>query len=345
MRSRLVALVLVAAALAACGTDDDVGERPTPSGGDGDADPTGDVASLDGEWVVDRLTLDGDRVVLDPRFEITVRVDRTEIDGTAACNRYGGRLETASIGGGGEFRVSDLSWTEMGCESAATALEQAFLTVLQRVDSYEIADGVFVAEAGLGNGFHLTRVRPAEPAALTGTNWVLDTYLEGDAASNRPGMERVHLTFTDDGALVGATACSGIDGDVVLDGDRLVLDRLDRIEIPDLSDCDDGDAETSALVFGVLEGLDLTATIDGDRLTLESDTGGDDRVGLSFRPAEPAAAPPDLDAIGAAHDLDPAGGVVGPVMYAERIDGPGGQMDAEILGTLELDGDCLYTSF
>ena len=41
---------------------------------------------------------------------------------------------------------------------------------------------------------------------------------------------------------------------------------------------------------------------------------------------------------------DPGGGVDGPVMYARRVDGEQDSMAAKIIGTLELDGDCLYLS-
>lgn len=309
---------------------------------DRDGDPEG-ITSIDGDWVVDELRLDGDLVVLDPAHPITVTIDGDEIRGTAACNQFGGRLDLAADAGHGTLAVVDVFVTEMACEPVAMQLEQAFLAALRVVDSYEAADGVYVAQAGQPTNFHLRAVEPTEPTPLTGTTWVLDTYIEGDAASSWPGMELVHITFAEEGSLDGATACVGFDGGYSLSGDRLSFERLDRLEIADLSKCDDGDAELSAHVFDVLEGSGIRATIDGDRLTIESDTSGGYRAGLSFRPTTRSTAS-DGDAGAATHELDPTGGVDGPVMYAERIEPGGDQMAAEIVGTLELDGECLHAT-
>ena len=183
--------------------------------GDDQRDP------VSGAWVVDELTLDGERIELDPSWPITLAVDAGTISGSAACNQYGGAIDVSFDAGHGRFVVSELSWTEMACEPHIMELEQAFLSALQAVDSYEAADGLYVAEAGVGTGFHLT------PA--------------------------------------------------------------DRVRTPDTT------------------------------VPTESAPAG---VGLA-----------------------PSGGLDGPVMFAASVGGEHDGMGAEILGTLELDGECLYTVF
>jgi heat shock protein HslJ len=225
MRTRHLTLVLVAAvALAGCGVDDagvDTGADDGAPATDTAADTEDPGEPVSGEWLVDRLTVDGARIELDPSWPITVTVDADTISGTAACNRYTGVIDVSFEAGHGRFVVSDLSWTEMACEPPAMEIEQAFLSALQAVDSYESADGLSVAEAGVGTNFHLTRAGQVPP--------------------------------------------------------------------PDTTE---------------------------------------------------QAAPP-----AAVEGLARGGGLDGPVMYAALVDGAQDQMDAEIIGTLELDGDCLYTAF
>ena len=225
MRMRFVLACLTAVTLAACGSDesndsgDSVADVEEP--GDDQAEP------VSGAWLVDELTLDGERIELDPSWPITLAVDADTISGTAACNQYTGMIDVSIEAGFGRFVVSDLSWTEMAREPPVMEIEQAFLSALQAVDSYEAADGLYVAEAGVGTNFHLTRADQATPPDTTERE-----------ASTTP--------------------------------------------------------------------VEPTTPIEG---------------------------------------LADGGGLDGPVMYAARVDGQQDQMLAEIIGTLELDGDCLYTAF
>lgn len=347
MRMRLGSLALVGVVtVAACGTsdsDDGVAAVDPVADSEAPSDDTVDGSQFDGEWLANELTVDGIRIDLDPSWPITVTIDGEAISGTAACNQYSGVVDVSTGAGHGTFVVSDLRWTEMGCEPAVMDVEQAFLSALQAVDSYESADGLYVADTGAGTNFHLVRASPVAAAEFTGTTWVLDTYLENGNASTWSDMADVTIRFDDDGAVQGATACAGIDGDWALDDERLSLSRLDRIEIPALANCNDGDGELESLVIDVLEGLDLTATIDGQRLWLEARASGGYEAGLSFLPSNDTT-PHDDSTTSTSADLLPGGGMDGPVMYAARRDA-GDYMAAEIIGTLELDGDCLYTTF
>ncbi|MCB0968575.1 MAG: META domain-containing protein [Ilumatobacter sp.] len=328
--------------LTACGAADDTSDAGSSNKSSPAVDDDG--RGLDGDWIVDSLTVDGMPIDLDPTRPVTVTIDGDDIGGTAACNSYRGRIDLTAEAGHGTFTVTDLSWTEMGCEPDVMAVEQAFLSALQMADSYESADGLYVAVADGDTNFHLTRAQPTPTAPLTGTTWVLDTYLENDSASNWPDMADVTIVFADDGTLHGQTACALFDGSWALDGNQLSLSRVDRIGTSPSATCDDGDAELDALVFDVLRGTGLTTSVDGRRLSLESEGSGAFPVGLSFVPADgtETTTPDPVEPTAAGHSL--GGGVDGPVMYAARRDG-GDVMAAEIIGTLELDGECLYTVF
>lgn len=121
---------------------------------------SGDPSELDGDWVVDELVVDGVRVELDPAWPATVTLGTEMISGIAACNQFMGAIDWTTEAGGGRFVVSELSWTKRGCEPQAMKVEQSFLTALQAADSYEAADGLYVAKAGSATGFHLVRAVP-----------------------------------------------------------------------------------------------------------------------------------------------------------------------------------------
>ena len=115
-----------------------------------------------GDWIIEDLIVHGQRVELDSLWPITVTIEGEMISGTAACNQYAGVIDWSAEAGFGRFVVSELSWTEMGCDPQATEIEQGFLTALQAVDSYEAADGLYVAQAGTATNFHLVQPSPAD---------------------------------------------------------------------------------------------------------------------------------------------------------------------------------------
>ena len=116
-----------------------------------------DEQRVEGGWVVERLIVEGEAVDLDAEFPVTVAIDGEAITGSAGCNEYSGIVDWSSEAGFGRFVVSELSWTEIGCEADVMRTEQGFLAALQLVDSYEAADGLYVANAGTGTTLHLVR--------------------------------------------------------------------------------------------------------------------------------------------------------------------------------------------
>lgn len=282
----LLVTVLLFGAVACGGADDQSsGDVPAPTPGeeeparsDDAQTPSDDADPLDGDWDVDELTVDGERIEIPGDRRITVSIDGDRIGGVAACNSYGGTLDSDRGDNGGTFVVGELSWTEMGCEPEVTALEQSFLHALQIVDSYEVADGLHVAAAGAATNFHLVRQPPVPDAELVGTRWVLDTYVTGDAASNMPGMDDAFLEFADDGSLTGSTGCRMLDGEWRLDGNVLQIPTLAAIDDPAAGACSPESDALDRLVVSVVES-GVTVEVDGRRLTLTV-PGGD---GLSFR--------------------------------------------------------------
>lgn len=91
--------------------------------------------ALQGSWVLDTI---GDAVAVssivagtDPTLEIT----DTEISGTTGCNSFFGALTWDADG---SFVVTEMGWTEIGCERGIMQQEQAILETLSNAATYEI---------------------------------------------------------------------------------------------------------------------------------------------------------------------------------------------------------------
>ena len=311
---------------------------PTPDDTTGDAtdDATDDGLhpTVEGDWVLRSGHLDGEEIALVDGWDVTLNIAGDRIGGTAACNSYGGTVDVVDdLGLGGSFVVGELSWTEMGCEPEVMELEQQFLAALGRVDSYELADTLSLAETGVGTGLQFDRVEPVADTELVGTTWRLDTLITGDTASNSPSMDLAHLEFHDDGTVTGSTSCRRLEGEWMLQGATVQIPTLAAIDDPTAGVCAPESEALDGAFIAVVEST-MTAEIGGNRLTLTA-PGGD---GLSFTADSgtdiDADAVTDTDTAG----LDEAGGVDGFLVYGTQRTADGGE-EALIEGVLAFDDD------
>jgi heat shock protein HslJ len=117
------AVLALAALLAACGTPKT--DQPRAGG-----------AALSGtEWVL--TSLSGNVPI--EGTQITLRFGDGSLEGSAGCNTYQGSYTATED----SLRLSDLYWTEMGCLEPEGILDQemAYLTALNTVAGYQVADG------------------------------------------------------------------------------------------------------------------------------------------------------------------------------------------------------------
>jgi heat shock protein HslJ len=210
----LLILLIAGFALAACGDDQatDAGDDTTlPSNGtdDDDASSGGIMPSLAGNWVLERLEVDGREVTL-PSGENgeaiapTATIELGEIRGDSGCNSFGGRID---IGEDGSATITDLANTEMACLGEGLMdFEQVYLSTLRSVTGWE-ADPEGIALV-TGNGRIDYRPGPTvEPAALFDTNWMLDSLYEGE------GVERA-VTSTDQSAPEAVLILSNAEAEI-----------------------------------------------------------------------------------------------------------------------------------
>jgi heat shock protein HslJ len=226
----------------------------TSSCGIGASDPAD--LPLVGDWELVTGTAADTPVPVVPGYRITFNSDGSTFRGTAACNSYGGSIETEAR----SLSLEEIFVTEMACEPDVMASEQAYLSALQLVNA-TTRDGDVLLLSGDATELWFTTVAPVPEEALVGTPWVLETLIDGETASSAMG-DAVTLEMREDGTLNAGTGCRTLTGTWVATGDE--------IQTPELSTAGECSAQLERQdghVVGVLEG-GFTVEIDGDRLTL-----------------------------------------------------------------------------
>ncbi|MGH8870872.1 MAG: META domain-containing protein [Acidimicrobiia bacterium] len=244
MKKALLLVPLLASTLAACADPSD----PSPPPG---ADPTG-IA-----WELESGSLDGGPIPIVASHPITLSFSEEGAGGTAACNGYGASYAISGTG----ITFSDLVWTEMACMPEETMeSERLYLEALPRIEDFSMSVDHLTLT---GDAVQLVflALPPVPTSELTGTVWVLDSLIRGDAVSSVSG-ERATLELFSDGSMLGSTGCRSLNGRYVVTGaEVLMTDMAAEGECPvELRDQDD-------LVVTVL-GDGFRAAIDGDTLTL-----------------------------------------------------------------------------
>jgi heat shock protein HslJ len=102
---------------------------------------------------------------------------------------------------------------------------------------------------------------PVPTSELTGTVWVLDGLIEGDAVSSVIG-DRATLELFSDGSILGSTGCRSLNGTYTINGAEVTLTQLAAE-----GECPDQLQPQDSQVITVLE-AGFRAAIDGQTLTL-----------------------------------------------------------------------------
>lgn len=249
-------LVLVAVA---CGTDDPQSDPSSGGGNPGDQS----ARSIDGDWLLIAGSIDGNPLNLKPDYDVTLTIAGTDIGGRAACNGYGGSAVIARD----TFSIDGISMTEMGCEPSIMDLEATYAEALLRVGS-ATRTGEALRLTGDGIDLAFETIPPVATAELLGTVWVLDTIIEGDAASSTlVSADEATLSLAVDGTFTGSTGCRTISGDYVIATGSVQFTSWGAE-----GECPSELAAQDSQVITVLEGP-FTVVVDGDRLTVTAPGG------------------------------------------------------------------------
>jgi heat shock protein HslJ len=233
----------------------------------GDQD-TVSSGGLDGvQWTLVRGTGPGGAIPVVDDWPITLTLDGDRVSGRAACNSYGGTYQLTD----GDLSIGELSATAMGCEPAPMGAESAFLGALPLVSRLEVSAASLVL-SGEGVELHFARDEPLDQLAVVDTLWLLDTLIQGEAASTVSG-DPATLLLGGDGTFEAGTGCRTLAGSYITNGNRVVFTSFAATgECPPELTRQDSD------VVSVLES-GFTATVDANRLTLMA-PGGE---GLSYQ--------------------------------------------------------------
>jgi heat shock protein HslJ len=266
---RTIAPLLLVSLLVSCAY---VGSGNKSGSGSNPGSPSPDPSisgTLTGSWILTKGTTPTGAIPIMDDHPITLIIDANKVGGQAACNIYGG---TVTIDGDA-IHLSAMSMTEMACvDDEAMNAEGAYMTVLDALSRW-VRDGDRLILSGDGVELTFALQPPIPDAEIPGTTWVLDTLIQGDAASSVQG--EATLVLAADGTFRGSTGCRELTGTYELSGDA-----IDFIGVPPTGDCADELQQQDALVLDVLGG-GVSATVDGSVLTL---TGSEQR-GLGYHAA------------------------------------------------------------
>lgn len=224
----------------------------------GGGSPAPDVV---GEWELVSGTTAGAALPQPSGTVATLTLDGEQAGGRSFCNHYSSGYTVE----GDAIRFEGLGGTEMGCEPDVMAAETAYLTALGIVGTIA-RDGDDLVLTGDDVELRFRPVPPVPTSPLAGTDWVLETLIDGEVASSVMG--RSTLRLEDDGTFAATTACTTLTGRWQPTGDR--------IEFPEASgesrDCPPEARAQDEHELAVLGG-GFRATVEADRLTLLVDDG------------------------------------------------------------------------
>ncbi len=202
----------------------------------------------------------------------------------AGCNTMAGQAEVRDD----RLVVADLSTTEMGCDPDRHAQDEWLARFLSSRPKMRLA-GPELTLSGDSTEIRLQDREVADPdpaqaserpgsRPLRGTRWVVDTVIDGQAASSVPEGADANVTFGDDDAFGGSTGCNQMGGTAVVDeaAGTAAFSDVFATKIA----CEDDKMALEEAVLSVLDGQ-VTYTVKADRLTLSHPSG----KGLGLRAA------------------------------------------------------------
>lgn len=256
-----VALILIVSLLAACGV--------SVPGADGEAD--GAPPELAGTmWQLN--SLNGEPPIADT--EITLQFSETDATGVSGCNQYGGPYTLE----GSQLSFGEIASTMMACLEPEGVMdqEQAYLGALQTVESARVANGQLeLLDASGSLVLAYTEQQPPADAALEGTNWVLETFIDGEMASSTVAGTTLTASF-EGGSITGEAGCNGYGGSYEVDGSSLTTEEI--VSTMMLCEEPEGLMDQEANFLDILNNAE-SYEIEGNSLTI---TASDGR-GLVFR--------------------------------------------------------------
>lgn len=146
--------------------------------------------------------------------------DAIEFQFHAACNGMGGSFLFED----GVVNMQEISMTEMGCEQELMEEDDWFVNFWNSGPSLSLAGDLLTVSDG-ENSFYFRDAEVVTPdLPLVDTHWVIDTFIDGDAASNFINLESdPWVEFRSDGSISLDTGCNSGAGSYSLDGSTILV--------------------------------------------------------------------------------------------------------------------------
>lgn len=147
------------------------------------------------------------------RLELTLGTDG-RLGARAGCNSMGGTFRIHD----GRLDVGGLGQTEMGCAAELMTNDAAIASLLASRPAIALYGGTLTI-AGPSTALHLVDLETVDPTSpLVGTTWVLDTLIDGQAASTIPQELRGKATLAfDTETLAWTGGCNSSGGGYQMD--------------------------------------------------------------------------------------------------------------------------------
>lgn len=231
---------------------------------------TGDELSGREFWSTG-VTEAGDERPLVSDTRLTLRFDDDRLGANAGCNTMGGTFSIV----GDQLLTTDLSMTEMGCDSERQVQDQFVVDVLASQPTITLnGDNLQLQTETVTIGLlDATVANPARP--LAGTTWEVDGFLSGATASSFATPTRASLVIDDDSTMQLFDGCARVSIAVEVDDAEL---RFEPKAMPDVSDCDAPPGYRQSVYAAMSRGA-LRYSITGTNLSLTTP----DNVGLTLR--------------------------------------------------------------
>jgi heat shock protein HslJ len=253
---RLLLLLPVLVVAVACGSSADNVQSEPPASASGPVGRTYVSTGVAGHTLVDGT-------------QVTITFGANgEMSAQAGCNTLGTKYKIDN----GILLAENFGGTEMGCDAPRHAQDQWLTAFLSSKPTVAVqSDELVLATPDVTLTMRdRESAQPDKP--LTGTTWVADTVIEGDAASSVPADPKVWLKIAD-GKVQGSDGCNGFGGTAAVEPGTITFSGVAST----LIGCIDR-SPANPVIHELVKGK-VSYQLDGDRLTLTT-AGG---KGLGFR--------------------------------------------------------------
>lgn len=196
--------------------------------------------------------------------ELTLGFFKGQVIGSAGCNRFSGRYETA----GNSITFGQMATTGVPCPQALLAQQIEYLETLEGAAAYEVADNQLML---LGeNGESMLTYQEVAPAPLEGTRWQVVSYNNGQQAMAGVLPDTRLTALFEDGSVGGSSGCNSYNGGYSINRNQISIGPL--ASTMKMCAAPDGIMEQEAAFQNAMQSA-ATYRIIASRLELISDSG------------------------------------------------------------------------